>query len=218
MPSLLTPYPALESSRKRKTPEANDLPYPLGLTYPTISMILSHTIHHEFSLPSHKEEQKNCHWCHFNKWSSHDLYPVSIVNQIPGNRDTLDVDFKFIEQNILGEGVELAGQDFQTGCDCDDSEGCLDKECECLDEIDTEGKLPGAKINAYHVKGDRKDCLRGEMLRSRFPIYECNERCGCGDDCANKVVSRGRKVPLQVFKTENRGWGMLSSHRSGIYD
>lgn len=44
-------------------------------------------------------------------------------------------------------------------------------------------------------------------LESRNPIYECNPRCNCGPICKTRVVQRGRKVPLEIFKTENRGWG-----------
>ena len=47
-------------------------------------------------------------------------------------------------------------------------------------------------------------------LESRNPIYECNRRCTCGDVCKTRVVQRGRKVPLEIFKTENRGWGEYS--------
>ena len=38
-------------------------------------------------------------------------------------------------------------------------------------------------------------------------VYECNRHCDCGPGCKTRVVQKGRKVPLQIFKTENRGFG-----------
>lgn len=43
---------------------------------------------------------------------------------------------------------------------------------------------------------------------SRHPIYECNVNCNCGPVCKSRVVQKGRKVPLTIFKTANRGWGL----------
>lgn len=65
------------------------------------------------------------------------------------------------------------------------------------------------KISVYHTTGDRKECLRGAVLEeSRDPIYECHVSCICSPDCSNRVVERGRKVPLQIFRTsDGRGWG-----------
>jgi histone-lysine N-methyltransferase SUV39H len=42
----------------------------------------------------------------------------------------------------------------------------------------------------------------------RHPIYECNANCRCGPACKSRVVQRGRRVPLTIFKTPNQGWGV----------
>lgn len=63
---------------------------------------------------------------------------------------------------------------------------------------------------AYHSRGAKTGLLRGPMLKdSRAPIYECHEGCRCSKDkCPNRIVERGRQVPLQIFRTEDkRGWG-----------
>ncbi|PWN19283.1 SET domain-containing protein, partial [Microstroma glucosiphilum] len=39
-------------------------------------------------------------------------------------------------------------------------------------------------------------------------IFECTKACGCSDDCPNRVVQKGRTVPLEVFKTKMCGWGL----------
>lgn len=69
---------------------------------------------------------------------------------------------------------------------------------------------------SYHSQGAKAGLLRSRYLDSREPIYECHEGCACaetteGDDdtaCVNRVVERGRQIPLQIFRTEDRGWGV----------
>ncbi|KAK5095584.1 hypothetical protein LTS08_007976 [Lithohypha guttulata] len=39
-------------------------------------------------------------------------------------------------------------------------------------------------------------------------IYECNDYCGCDQRCTNRVVQNGRTIPLQIFDTDNRGFGV----------
>lgn len=72
------------------------------------------------------------------------------------------------------------------------------------------GGAPGKKRFAYHSQGAKRGLLRSSYLNSRAPIYECHEACCCAQDhCPNRVVERGRKVPLQIFRTaDNRGWGV----------
>ncbi|KAK3672580.1 hypothetical protein LTR78_007631 [Recurvomyces mirabilis] len=50
--------------------------------------------------------------------------------------------------------------------------------------------------------------LQTFYLDQRYPIYECNLNCNCGSVCKSRVVQKGRKVPLVIFKTPNRGWGV----------
>lgn len=66
---------------------------------------------------------------------------------------------------------------------------------------------------SYHTKGAKAGLLRGDKLNSPAPIYECHEGCHCDRAlCPNRVVERGRQVPLQIFRTtDNRGWGEASS-------
>lgn len=63
---------------------------------------------------------------------------------------------------------------------------------------------------AYHSQGAKAGLLRGSELHSRLPIYECHDGCKCSKaGCPNRVVERGRQVPLQIFRTPGgeRGWG-----------
>ncbi|KAI0999974.1 Histone-lysine N-methyltransferase, H3 lysine-9 specific [Podosphaera aphanis] len=177
--------------------------------YPAIPMQLAHSLNHSDNSPTLVEERKSCHWCRFKTWESCKMFPISIINK--ESNDTIDDTFEFIEKNIIREGVKLADEEFQAGCECKTSFHCLKSDCLCLQDIEISDMSPDASINAYHVEGRRKGCLRGEMLRSRMPIYECNRQCSCAENCPNKVVSRGRQIPLQIFRTRNRGWGLRST-------
>ena len=39
-------------------------------------------------------------------------------------------------------------------------------------------------------------------------IYECNKFCQCNKTCLNRVAQNPIRIPLQVFKTDRRGWGI----------
>ncbi|KAF5353913.1 hypothetical protein D9756_007135 [Leucocoprinus leucothites] len=42
-------------------------------------------------------------------------------------------------------------------------------------------------------------------------VLECNEACSCKADCINRVAQRPRDVPLEIFKTHGKGWGVRAS-------
>uniref|UniRef100_H9GIB6 SET domain bifurcated histone lysine methyltransferase 1 n=1 Tax=Anolis carolinensis TaxID=28377 RepID=H9GIB6_ANOCA len=40
-------------------------------------------------------------------------------------------------------------------------------------------------------------------------VYECNKRCKCNVNmCNNRLVQHGLQIRLQLFKTQNKGWGI----------
>ncbi|NXY80760.1 SUV91 methyltransferase, partial [Glareola pratincola] len=68
---------------------------------------------------------------------------------------------------------------------------------------------PGASHNkfAYNETGQVR-------IRAGLPIYECNSRCRCGADCPNRVVQKGIRYDLCIFRTGNgRGWGVRTLQR-----
>ncbi|EGP91915.1 SET domain-containing protein [Zymoseptoria tritici IPO323] len=42
----------------------------------------------------------------------------------------------------------------------------------------------------------------------RHAVYECNDNCACGPRCKSRLVQKGRRVPLIIFKTPDRGWAV----------
>lgn len=142
-----------------------------------------------------------------------------MVNEI--DETSPSTDFVFLQQSILGNGVELMPEEVMIGCECyqDSREaGCEYLHCRCLQDA---AEKDGKKFFPYRsrgIKGDQKQCLRPLMLESRWHIYECNKLCSCGPNCKNRVVQHGRQVQLQIFKTTNRGWGKTLTSSLALKD
>lgn len=120
---------------------------------------------------------------------------------------------------MLGDAVEPAEDSFRSGCSCDRDHNCQFTGCLCLADLEDEedsdsdvmewnaGPARRKKVYAYHTHGVKAGILRSKFLDSKMPIYECHQACSCSLNCPNRVVERGRTVPLQIFRTEDRGWG-----------
>ncbi|KAH7114301.1 hypothetical protein B0J11DRAFT_132643 [Dendryphion nanum] len=146
--------------------------------------------------------------------------------------------FRFISTSILREGVTRVDPMAQVGCTkCSPHMGrdigCeYTKKCDCLEyaAVDESRLSETEKIQLYDIrlnggstmglpkkfpyyaegtKVRREGTLVPFYANSRHPIYECNDKCGCGPRCRNKNVQFGRRVELEIFKTaSNRGWGL----------
>ena len=145
-----------------------------------------------------------CHWCQLRAFSTSKTFPVAIVNDV--DSDFIPRDFVLIENCEPGKGIELPDPEFCVGCECSDHDTCKSDECSCLQDMTVLDETDEDKY-VYESKGG-KDTLRADYLDTREPIYECHDKCYCGENCPNRVVERGRKITLQIFRTEdNRGWG-----------
>ncbi|XP_062574314.1 histone-lysine N-methyltransferase SUV39H2-like [Saccostrea cucullata] len=99
--------------------------------------------------------------------------------------------FVYINDYRSGEGITIP-DDPIVGCECEDCHSsqktCCPSQC--------------GSMFAYYKK-KRLRVMRGT------PIYECNKRCKCGPECPNRVVQKGRKFKVCLFRTANgRGWGV----------
>ncbi|KAF4997736.1 hypothetical protein FGRMN_3656 [Fusarium graminum] len=148
---------------------------------------------------------------------THADLPVTVVNE--EDSQVLPDDFRFINNVVLGVGVEQAGDSFRSGCACATDSECQFTSCHCLadleedDSSDEESRMSideprvRRKVYAYHAHGAKAGLLRSKFHDSKTPIYECHQSCSCSTDCPNRVVERGRTVPLEIFRTRDRGWG-----------
>ncbi|XP_040020531.2 histone-lysine N-methyltransferase SETDB1-B isoform X2 [Gasterosteus aculeatus] len=128
--------------------------------------------------------------------------PLSCVNEIDS---TPPPKVAYSKERIPEDGVYInTSSDFLVGCDCTD--GCRDKsKCSCHQlTLQATGCTPGAQINtnAGFLHKRLEECLP-------TGIYECNKRCKCcAQMCTNRLVQHGLQVRLQLFKTQNKGWGI----------
>lgn len=134
--------------------------------------------------------------------------PVKLINEIDDSCPPAS--FKFINENELGPDVHKIPEDFMVGCDCRPDNGrqmgCEHLKCGCVQNSDPDDKT-GRRHFPYSASENNYGCLRSIYLKSRRHIYECNNKCNCGTNCKNRVVQHGRQVPLEIFKTKDRGFG-----------
>ncbi|XP_058056855.1 histone-lysine N-methyltransferase eggless [Anopheles bellator] len=127
--------------------------------------------------------------------------PVSCVNAFD---DTKPPPCDYSVNRIPTEGVNLnLNPEFMSCCDCQDD--CFDKsKCQCWQLTITGARFlnPKQQIDSigYIYKRLQEPVLTG--------IYECNSRCKCKKNCLNRVVQHPLLNKLQIFRTNNRGWGI----------
>lgn len=120
----------------------------------------------------------------------------------------------------MGQGI---GCEYPKQCTCLEyaavNEPALEKLDEALYERYMEQKAAGGFIDTAglpkrfpydkpSVDNRIPSTLQTFYREQRHPIYECNLNCRCGPVCKSRLVQKGRKVPLTIFKTANRGWGV----------
>ncbi|KIX07283.1 uncharacterized protein Z518_01936 [Rhinocladiella mackenziei CBS 650.93] len=142
--------------------------------------------------------------------------PITFANDI--NERRLHGKFQFTDRYIIREGVRVASPTTNHGCDCTD---CHLSSCRCLAKSvpDEVGKgTHKEQRRTYTRRPDGLVVISDDYLAQalnpvgeRFEITECNEFCACGPDCWNRVVGKGRTVPLEIFQTAKCGFGVRSS-------
>jgi hypothetical protein len=106
--------------------------------------------------------------------------------------------FKYITKNILPDEYHEETRQEIKGCDCSP----CSENSKCCPQLKLE-PFP------YKLNAKGRSVLR---LESTETIIECGDSCKCGIGCINRVSQRQKEIPLCLFKTKNRGWGV----RAGV--
>jgi len=111
-----------------------------------------------------------------------------------------EVDFDFFPENFLytqhcvaGKGVYIPS-DALLGCDCAGG---------CEKHLASGGCCPAAN--------DGKSAYENGLMKMKpgRAVFECNSRCKCPPSCPNRIVQKGSKFAMCVFKTASgKGWGL----------
>ena len=143
------------------------------------------------------------------------------------NDNQLGGKFQFVSDYLFRDGVTLAPAHTNHGCDCNGA--CRPDTCQCLtkafddpnsdkkksdkdkdtkiicqtETYDHSAVVGKSRLTDVYIQRHLRDDLR------KTEITECNDRCGCGPDCWNRVVQKGRTLPLEIFQTtKNKGFGV----------
>ncbi|XP_044756629.1 histone-lysine N-methyltransferase SUV39H2-like isoform X1 [Coccinella septempunctata] len=120
--------------------------------------------------------------------------PLLVENRV--DLEVLPRDFTYINENISGRNVRMP-KHVISGCECVEC-GPKIKACCGRQEYNGFTFTKAGRIN----------------VNPGIPVFECNSLCKCGAECRNRVVQRGRRVPLCIFRTDNgRGWGVKATRK-----
>lgn len=143
---------------------------------------------YQFLLKREEQEAKLKHWEYTINEMSTDSAPIKVENLV--DLEVPPDDFNYINEYVSGSLVIPVTP--VAGCECVE---CGPRIKSCCGKQDHGGftYTPHRKIN----------------VNPGTAIYECNSQCKCGPDCRNRVVQKGRKVPLCIYRTSNGcGWGV----------
>lgn len=134
---------------------------------------------------------------------------ISLFNQY--NEEQLPSDFEYCNSSFPHPMLKAKGftfnTDFKSSCDCEDD--CSSRaSCAChqLNE--------DAFGHRTYSRGSSNDRCQYKYKRLydqvNTGIFECNSGCRCSSKCSNRVVQNGIRYRLQVQKTINKGWGVIT--------
>jgi len=140
---------------------------------------------------------------------------VTFENQ--HNQRQLSGKFQFVSDYIPRGKVKTRPQVPLPPRACQCIGGCGEC-CGCLTshqaEVDAHGVQADVAVQPYRRRDDGLVVLSDEFVAKwshKVRIFECGEFCSCPPTCVNRVVQKGRKVPLQIFETRRCGFGVRSS-------
>ena len=142
--------------------------------------------------------------------------PLSFENR--RNTRQINGKFQFVSDYILSKKVRMKAKKLPLlqPRDCQCIGGC-GLQCGCLPlrqkMTGTNGIEHIVDVKTYIQRDDGTVVLSNEFIEkwsAEIRIFECGENCSCPQSCINRVVQKGRQIPLQVFETQHCGFGVRS--------
>ncbi|KAG7315724.1 hypothetical protein KOW79_020590 [Hemibagrus wyckioides] len=120
--------------------------------------------------------------------------PISLCNDLDGVRPK---EFRY-RKDRWPHGCFLSKAPFFLTC-CDCTDGCTESSsCLCL-QLSLKAGAKTDQLYRHHRLNEPVDT----------GLFECGPWCGCQkSSCQNRVVQHGLSVRLQVFRTDDKGWGV----------
>ncbi|KAI0958679.1 hypothetical protein AcV7_004427 [Taiwanofungus camphoratus] len=129
---------------------------------------------------------------------------IYVINDVD---DELTPPYEFHYSNLMwhGKGVPRPDTENLKGCNCHGPCDPNSRTCSCV-------KRQQQLVVDSGISGFIYD-NKGRLRHHDYPIFECNDMCGCSDDCKNRVVQHGRKYAINIQKTAKKGWGVFAGSR-----
>ncbi|KAK8936202.1 Histone-lysine N-methyltransferase [Platanthera zijinensis] len=117
-------------------------------------------------------------------------FPVSLYNNLDDDQDPLH--FEYLPHPIYPPDIQgkFHGEG-NGGCEC---------------KVNCSANCYCATLNG----GEFPYGGNGVLLRGKPLIYECGNACHCPPTCPNRVTQKGLKHWLEVFRSNETGWGVRS--------
>lgn len=132
--------------------------------------------------------------------------PLSFANERNSRR--IDGKFQFVNSYVYRENIKPQKPLLSLGCRCSEPCNPSKSDCECFRTSE------GSRLVPYVQHADGVVVLRPHItdpINGRLQeIIECTDFCNCSRSCFNRVVQRGRTIPLQIFMTRRCGFGVRS--------
>ncbi|CAH8367980.1 unnamed protein product [Eruca vesicaria subsp. sativa] len=115
--------------------------------------------------------------------------------------------FTYVTKSMLYPTVDFAKEKLQHRCGCRGSV-CSPVTCDHVylfgNDFEEARDIYGKSMRCRFPYDDKERII----LEEGYPVYECNELCGCSRACHNRVLQNGIHTKLEVFRTESKGWGL----------
>ncbi|KZV97869.1 SET domain-containing protein [Exidia glandulosa HHB12029] len=116
-------------------------------------------------------------------------------------------EFAYTNRVLYGHGVRRGDKSKLQGCGCVGGCSATSASCACLHRQRRFFQLGGNDFEDYGFNYNAD----GQVLDYRFPVFECNDECGCDPEtCLNRVTQRGRRYDIEIIKTPRKGWGVFA--------
>ncbi|KAL6911349.1 hypothetical protein ACP4OV_000154 [Aristida adscensionis] len=117
--------------------------------------------------------------------------------------------FQYITERLVDSSL-IDSENSLGGCACSDAQ-CSPEKCDHVSRFDSFYEnlvdIHGSPLRGRFAYGEDRKIL----LPEGYPVYECNSSCNCDTSCKNKVLQRGLFVKLELFRTDNKGWGIRAA-------
>ncbi|XP_045702106.1 histone-lysine N-methyltransferase EHMT1 isoform X4 [Phyllostomus hastatus] len=121
--------------------------------------------------------------------------PIPCVNAVDGEPSPSN--YKYVSQNCVTSPMNI------------DRNITHLQYCVCIDDCSSSNCMCGQlSMRCWYDKDGR---LLPEFNMAEPPLlFECNHACACWRTCRNRVVQNGLRTRLQLYRTQNMGWGVRS--------